>query len=284
MSQTTGSMVVRLPLSMVPAGPRFVRRGDRFQAGAVLTNTGSSTLYSINVTAWADDTSVLVLDDSVLQGVEAGEATQVVPSLAAGASVEVGFAWTAAAQGNGVVTVQASTSSSSPSTTTNGGDAQNSGENSSPQEDAFTLVLPSIAVQQPVLLATSFVLGGKETTQGWTEGVVLPDAVPNSGVVNTTVGVGQLPSLMALTAAVNSNTPAVDATVTADWALSAVVGPLVVGVYKKEVGVEGEVGYEGLVKRAVDALMVGEGTLTDSTQGTWVCMGLMMLCHTPLYT
>lgn len=159
-AQLQASVVVRQPLSMVPSAPRFVRLGDRFHAGALLTNTGTQPLASVNVTAEADSAIELLGGDQ-----------QLVDSLAAGQSVEASFTWTATRLGAARPILRA--------------------EAASGQEDALMLALPVITVQEPVTLATSFVVQGG--SEGWEEAVVLPDAVQGTGTVNVTVGARSTP-------------------------------------------------------------------------------------------
>lgn len=156
-AQLESRVVVRRPLSMVSAGPRFARLGDRFHAGAVLTNTGTVALRDINITAVDAADGVMRLR---------GDGQQLVNVLQGGQSVEVSFTWTAAGLGRAQPTLQA--------------------EVASGPEDALLLSLPVITVQEPVTLATSFVVEGD--SEGWDEAVVLPDAVQGTGTVNVTVG------------------------------------------------------------------------------------------------
>ena len=64
--------------------------------------------------------------------------------------------------------------------------------------DAFTASLPVLAAQDSVFLATSMQVDGTAAGTPWAEGIALPDAVPGSGSLSLSAGVGYLPTVEAL--------------------------------------------------------------------------------------
>jgi hypothetical protein len=59
-------------------------------------------------------------------------------------------------------------------------------------QDALITELPVFGPQEPVTVATSFAIDASKASP-WSEGLVLPDAIPNSGSVNFQAGIGRFP-------------------------------------------------------------------------------------------
>ena len=65
-------------------------------------------------------------------------------------------------------------------------------------QDALQLTLPIEGLQDPVSLATSFVVQATDNGAAkWVEGLQLPDALPGSGSIQIQAGVGRLPAVLA---------------------------------------------------------------------------------------
>ncbi|KAG2489968.1 hypothetical protein HYH03_011597 [Edaphochlamys debaryana] len=167
-----GQVVVRRRLSLTPSVPRFVRASDTFEAGAVVTV--GSLPATVKVTATVSGSLPLSLT---------GPATQTL-SFPAGGGLqrEVRFALAAVGLGNASLTLSAQD-------TAPGG-----------ARDGLEMSIPVYGQQGDVWVATSFALSGIAAggADSWQEGMVLPDAVPGSGGLRLTAGVGYLPAIQAL--------------------------------------------------------------------------------------
>eukprot|EP00798_Chlamydomonas_sp_ICE-L_P016462 gene16462-22683_t len=163
------SMIVRRNLSLTPSVPRFVRVGDEFEAGVIVTMSGSGT-STIQVTLRIVDV------EGELSAIQAtSNLTQIL--VLSGSQKEVRFHFSAVAIGSGTILISASDDMGS--------------------EDALQLELEVMAQQTSLQVATSFSLNASDPTS-WQEGLQLPAAVPGSGGLILTAGVGYLPAEQAL--------------------------------------------------------------------------------------
>jgi len=64
--------------------------------------------------------------------------------------------------------------------------------------DSFTVALPVLGAQDGVCIATSMAIDGSAAGTPWPEGIVLPEAVPGSGDLVLSAGVGYLPTVQSL--------------------------------------------------------------------------------------
>eukprot|EP00198_Chlamydomonas_reinhardtii_P005013 XP_001694349.1 predicted protein [Chlamydomonas reinhardtii] len=138
-----GRLVVRRALSLTPSAPRFVRVGDGFEAGCVVTVGSAPARVSVTLT--------------------------------------VRFPLSGRGIGTARLTLRAV-------------DFQDGGGS-----DGLQVSMPVYGQQGDVLVATTFSLTANGTTGGgWAEGVELPAAVPGSGGLTLTAGVGNLPAITAM--------------------------------------------------------------------------------------
>ncbi|KAG2426455.1 hypothetical protein HXX76_011686 [Chlamydomonas incerta] len=171
-----GRLVVRRALSLTPSAPRFVRVGDGFEAGCVVTVGSAPAAVSVTLTVEGGASSPLQLSGGGFS------LTKVVTFTAGGdLQEEVRFPLSSRAIGTARLTLRAV-------------DAQAGGGS-----DGLQLTVPVYGQQGDVLLATSFALTANGTTGGsWAEGMELPAAVPGSGGLTLTAGVGALPAITAM--------------------------------------------------------------------------------------
>ncbi|GIL68720.1 hypothetical protein Vafri_21968 [Volvox africanus] len=170
-----GELVVRRRLSLTPSVPKFVRVGDTFEAGVVVT-VGSAPA-TVNVTL-----QVLNQSKSSLRSV--GPISQMVTFSGNSLQVEVRFNFTARAVGTTSLVFAASDSAPG------GG------------KDSLQVEIDVEGQQGDVWLATSFALASNASFNGsnprWVEGIDLPAAVPGSGGLTLVAAVGYLPTVMAV--------------------------------------------------------------------------------------
>ncbi|KAG2494912.1 hypothetical protein HYH03_006847 [Edaphochlamys debaryana] len=170
-------LAVKRQLSLTPSVPRFARVGDEFEAGVVVTV--GSTPVNIRVTiqiAQPDDAPLTLL----------GLRTKTVSFTAGGGlQKEIRFTLTGIEIGVAGLTFLAS-------------DGQPGGA-----RDALSLDLAVHGQQADVWVATSFALAATPPSADadevqWQEGLALPDAVPRSGGLTLTAGVGHYPAIAAV--------------------------------------------------------------------------------------
>eukprot|EP00210_Caulerpa_lentillifera_P009052 g8639.t1 len=157
-------IIVRREVSLTPSIPRFARVGDVFEAGAVVTASGS-TIVPISLTAEID--GPLEFLGSSSQIVEVGGDGQ----------EEARFLLRATMVGMANFTLVAD-------------DGQGN-------TDALQIEIPIEGLQESVTVGTSFVIQGDDTG-AFTEGLELPAAVPGSGDIAITAGVGRQPAVFAI--------------------------------------------------------------------------------------
>jgi len=164
-------VVVRRVLSLTPSVPRFVRVGDKFEAGVIVTATAlepGAAPFPVTVTLQLTAPAPAAI---TLVGVASGQAT-LSPS---SPQQEVRFRFSADAIGNATLLFSAS-------------DSQGA-------SDALQLSLDVKEQQTAVAVATSFSLRGDDGVAPWQEGLDLPAAVPRSGSLDLIAGVGHLPAV-----------------------------------------------------------------------------------------
>ncbi|KAG2434214.1 hypothetical protein HXX76_007940 [Chlamydomonas incerta] len=168
-------LAVRRALSLTPSVPRFVRVGDKFEAGVVVTVGSAPASVTVNLILQNAADSPLTLN-----GVSSKTVT-----FAAGGGLqqEVRFDFTAVAIASATLEFDAVDSAA-------GGGS-----------DSLSLELPVYGQQGDVWVATSFALKALPASDSdvvqWQEGLALPNAVPGSGGLALTAGVGYWPSIAA---------------------------------------------------------------------------------------
>ena len=157
------AVVARRPLSLLASMPRVVRVGDRFRAGCTVTarRDGPVTVRA------------RFAGSSALQFVGPAERSV---SVKAHAPEEVVFELRSVAVGATTVQYEAVQGQAS---------------------DAFQHDVPSLGLQGPVSMATSFAIAATLAPVPWKERMRFPEAVPGSGTVTVVAGVGRLPAVQA---------------------------------------------------------------------------------------
>eukprot|EP00210_Caulerpa_lentillifera_P001088 g1049.t1 len=189
-------VIVRREVSLTPSVPRFARVGDVFEAGAVVTASGS-TIVPISLTASAEGPLEFIGESSLT--VEVGGDGQ----------EEARFLVRATAVGMANFTLFA--------------------DDSQGNTDALQLEIPIEGLQEAVTVGTSFVIQGDDAG-AFTEGLALPAAVPGSGDIEVTAGVGRQPAVFAIANQVlnrnpNFTCPVYADVVVASAALAGIVDP-----------------------------------------------------------
>ncbi|GLI68405.1 hypothetical protein VaNZ11_012792 [Volvox africanus] len=176
-------IAVRRRLSLTPSLPRFARVGDVFQSGVIVTVGSAPATVNVQLQIGGDALSAT------------GPLRQTVTFAAEeGLQREVRFAFSAVAMNSANLTFAAQ-------------DMQQPGGG----EDSLITELQVLGQQGDVWVATSFALsalppssnasssssGGGGGMQ-WQEGMELPAAVPGSGSLNLTVGVGYFPAVASM--------------------------------------------------------------------------------------
>ncbi|KAG2452414.1 hypothetical protein HYH02_002657 [Chlamydomonas schloesseri] len=177
-----GRLVVRRALSLTASAPRFVRVGDAFEAGCVVTVGSAPATVAVTLTVEGGASSPLQLSAVGASPPSSFSMTKTV-TFTAGADLqeEVRFPLSGRAIGTARLTLRAV-------------DTQAGGGS-----DGLQFEVPVYGQQGDVMVATTFSLTANGTTGGgWVEGVELPAAVPGSGGLTLTAGVGNLPALTAM--------------------------------------------------------------------------------------
>ncbi|KAG2434208.1 hypothetical protein HXX76_007934 [Chlamydomonas incerta] len=223
-------LAVRRALSLTPSVPRFVRVGDKFEAGVVVTvgSAPASVTVSVKVAdgvcgggGGSNSSSSGGCAGKAARAAKGGEGSSgggapgalrltgaagaegaagaaggggteasmtVTFTAGGGLQQEVRFSFAAAALGSANLTFAAAESAP-------GGGGGGGGS------DSLSLELPVYGQQGDVWVATSFALKALPASDSdvvqWQEGLALPDAVPGSGGLSLTAGVGYLPALLA---------------------------------------------------------------------------------------
>ncbi|KXZ56112.1 hypothetical protein GPECTOR_2g994 [Gonium pectorale] len=165
-------LVVRRRLSLTASVPRFVRVGDSFEAGVLVTVGSAPATVTLTMKLVDPSSSPLsaVGSKSRMVSFKAGEGLQ----------KEVRFSFKGVAVGRANLTFTAA-------------DSQAGGG-----RDGLSMELAVEPPQGDVWVATSFALAANGSAAAWQEGVELPDAVPGSGNLTLTAGVGNFPFLTTL--------------------------------------------------------------------------------------
>ncbi|GMH44461.1 hypothetical protein BSKO_12413 [Bryopsis sp. KO-2023] len=197
-------LIVRREVSLTPSAPRFVRLGDEFEAGAVIT--------VVSGTKRAPTVDVKVM----LEG-ERGELLEILDE--SEASVEIG--------GDGTSEVRFRFKAKSVV-----GDAafKITADDGSGGGDALVINFPVEGLQESTTLASSFAIDGGNASS-WQEGLNLPDAVAGSGGVNIQAGVGRLPSILSLARQICERNPSHECPISADHALALAAIPFITESY-----------------------------------------------------
>jgi hypothetical protein len=186
------SVKSRRNVSLVPSLPRVVRPGDHFDCGVSVTGITDSAgpglpEPGVDIKAILSSEALVSLRQADLDRYGVAGATKALSTQMGGGPHEIIFPMSAASvsQGGGIgeakLTFKASLQGSSTSVL-----------------DAFETNLSVKAPQSPVLVATSVALTGEGAgkTVQWTEGIALPRAMPGSGDLKLTAGVGHLASVV----------------------------------------------------------------------------------------
>ncbi|GMH35163.1 hypothetical protein BSKO_03031 [Bryopsis sp. KO-2023] len=162
-------LIVRRVISLTPSAPRFARVGDVFEAGAVVTVSGSSkNRPSVSVRVLMEGET-----GERLELVDGGERTY---NASDDGTDEIRFRFRAKRVGDATFKIIA--------------DVDGAG-------DALVIDFPIEGLQEAVTVASSFAIDGNSSQQ-WTEGLQLPNAVPGSGDVKIQAGVGRMPVILSL--------------------------------------------------------------------------------------
>ncbi|KAG1668837.1 hypothetical protein FOA52_004932 [Chlamydomonas sp. UWO 241] len=168
-------VVVRRLLSLTPSLPRFVRIGDTFAAGVIVTGTGveaGNPALTVGV-----GYKLAAASPAPINGT--GSSSKVVAISGEQKQQEVLFSFQATALGTANITF---------SVTEGLGTV-----------DSVQLELEVLGRQSPITVATSFPLRASNASDApWQEGLDLPSAVPGSGSLDLLAGVGYLPGVMTL--------------------------------------------------------------------------------------
>eukprot|EP01025_Chloroclados_australasicus_P018154 TRINITY_DN193_c1_g1_i6.p1 TRINITY_DN193_c1_g1~~TRINITY_DN193_c1_g1_i6.p1 ORF type:complete len:2102 (+),score=278.55 TRINITY_DN193_c1_g1_i6:140-6445(+) len=167
--------IVRRPVSTTAAVPRQVRTSDEFQAGVIITISADDGLFqigqvvsinlSINITNPEDETAVLVNP----------EGAQTVVAVVVGDPLEVRFPMRAEIIGDINIEFMATD--------------PNTGAT-----DISRVTIPINGPALPVTLIDSFTIDAQPDAE-FVEAIQLTSAVPGSGIVNMTVGLGRVPTI-----------------------------------------------------------------------------------------
>eukprot|EP00210_Caulerpa_lentillifera_P004932 g4706.t1 len=243
-------IIVRRTLSLTPSTPRFVRVQDLFEAGAVITS--SSTIKN-PVVFEVEFTGPVELIGRSRQRVRLGADLQ----------EEAQFQFIALALGTAIFRFSV--------------------EDKDGNKDAVEVRLSIEGLQEEVVIGTSFVLQSTLENSTSSEGLDLPKAVPGSGTVAISAGVGQQPALIALTQQTQEADPEFKCPYDYESVLVAAFTPAVLNPYSlwSEISNNNnnlkEILEEALTRfdKAVDLLSIGEDSMTQRN------LGLISYLHCP---
>ncbi|GMH44588.1 hypothetical protein BSKO_12540 [Bryopsis sp. KO-2023] len=196
-------LIVRRAISLTPSAPRFARVGDEFEAGAVVTVSGTNPSQT-NVSVAID-----LLEGAFLEIV--GKSERIV-KLGEDGTEEVRFRFKAKQMGDAKFKIT----------------AEIGGQGAS---DALVINFPVEGLQEAVTIATSFAIDGNSSSQ-WQEGLQLPQAVPGSGAIAIQAGVGRLPAVLSMADQLYESNPDHKCPIDATFALALVAVPFVTETYK----------------------------------------------------
>ncbi|GMH44585.1 hypothetical protein BSKO_12537 [Bryopsis sp. KO-2023] len=196
-------LIVRRAVSLTPSAPRFARVGDEFEAGAVVTVSGTNPSQA-NVSI-----AIELLEGPSLEIV--GESQRIV-KLGEDGTEEVRFRFKAKQMGEAKFKITAEIVSQGAS-------------------DALVINFPVEGLQEAVTVATSFAIDGNSSSQ-WQEGLQLPQAVPGSGAIAIQAGVGRLPAVLSMADQLYESNPNHKCPIDATFALALVAVPFITETYK----------------------------------------------------
>ncbi|GMH44586.1 hypothetical protein BSKO_12538 [Bryopsis sp. KO-2023] len=196
-------LIVRRVVSLTPSAPRFARVGDEFEAGAVVTVSGTNPSRT-NVSVAID-----LLEGAFLEIV--GKSKRIV-KLGEDGTEEVRFRFKAKQMGDAKFKITAEIVSQGAS-------------------DALVINFPVEGLQEAVTVATSFAIDGNSSSQ-WQEGLQLPQAVPGSGAIAIQAGVGRLPAVLSMADQLYESNPNHKCPIDATFALALVAVPFITETYK----------------------------------------------------
>ena len=240
-------VINRLPLTLTPSAPRFVRIGDEFEAGVIVTlSTEEREGVKVTVTLLGDPAearNIVFLGDDVTEGAfgeeEECDGDEELSCLVVlqeqefesdvDGQVEVRFRFAAVRLGDANITIRA--------------DALG-------ESDALQVTLPVLAQQNPVVLGTSFSINPENDPVTSEEGLQFPDAVPGSGSLNLIAGVGKFPTVLEIAQRFLDST---DRPIVAIEALANITLPFIFQGY----GVDASPENRQLYRRALTAFEMG---------------------------
>eukprot|EP01025_Chloroclados_australasicus_P057173 TRINITY_DN7117_c0_g1_i1.p1 TRINITY_DN7117_c0_g1~~TRINITY_DN7117_c0_g1_i1.p1 ORF type:complete len:972 (+),score=161.07 TRINITY_DN7117_c0_g1_i1:368-2917(+) len=235
LGQAETELIVRRGVSLTAALPRGVRMGDTFEAGAVITVTGSEAAgvgVSVTLIINGDSSPVTLSNDS--------EPQKTVITGSDG-TVEVTFPFEAINIGEADVQITVEVDG---------------------MADALQVTFPVEGIQDPVVVASSFSVSGNQSE--WTEGLELPNAVPGSGSVDLLAGVGRLPAIQSIASLLFKYEPKYNVP-QAYYALSALLVKPILEVYGVK---EGDLQTEAMIQFDETLVNLTMGVLTlDETIG-----------------
>lgn len=225
--------IVRRRVSLTPSIPRFVRVGDKFEAGAVVSVTESGR-RKVEVIATVEG-PVKLRGEDILE-VDVGSDGQ----------EEVRFRFRAKETGLANLTFTA--------------------WDKDGNRDAVQVSISIEEVQEMVTLGTSFALDASETSSGTAkEAVDLPDAVPETGSIGITVGLGNQPAILDYAESLYQSEPESPCSVSYDFFLGEAVIPAILDPYSpwdREDEAELLKTVIANFEKAVEALKEGKQTFT----------------------
>ncbi|GMH44587.1 hypothetical protein BSKO_12539 [Bryopsis sp. KO-2023] len=196
-------LIVRRVVSLTSSAPRFARVGDEFEAGAVVTVSGT------NPSKAEVSVAIELLEGASLEIV--GKSQRIV-KLGEDGTEEVRFQFKAKKMGEAKFKIT----------------AEIEGQGAS---DALVINFPVEGLQEAVTVATSFAIDGNSSSQ-WQEGLQLPQAVPGSGAIAIQAGVGRLPAVLSMADQLYKSNPEHKCPIDATFALALVAVPFVTETYK----------------------------------------------------
>ena len=232
-------VIVRRDISVTPSVPRFVRVNDDFDAGIVVTVTGSPR-EKITVRVATEGPLHVIGRHKIV--VRAGQDKQ----------ESVRFQFRAQKLGNATLTFAA---------------VDRHGN-----RDGVQVSFPIEGPQESVVVATSFVLSASDARSGTSqEGLDLPEAVPGSGTIEMTAGVGQQPAVLSLAEQLIWRNSFASCPYTGSYLLAITLIPATINPYSPWGESSGQ---EALTQRVIDAfqaaadmISVGPSKMTRSSLG-----------------
>lgn len=241
-------VVVRRKLSLVPSVPRFVRVGDRFKAGAVITASGlssESVIFQVTISG-----PVKIIGDSKIE-VKLGPDQQ----------EEAQFEFQSTAVGEAVFTFLVTDRHGS--------------------KDALEVTVLIEAIQEGVVVGTSFILQASLNGSTSSEGLDLPQALPGSGQITITSGVGQEPVLISLTKQLQDSDPLIHCPYDYSVVLAHTFIPSILDPYDRWNATENNTELSKTLQKVLALFTKAADLLTDSM--TKHSLGLISFLPCPEY-